>query len=69
MLVYFDSANLIDICQDRAPIGISELRQKLIAGSHQIVFSFETLVEVAAPLRNGKLLEVRRQLNRLEDPT
>ena len=67
MLVYLDSANLIDICQDTAQIGISDLRQRLTAGSHQIVLSFDTLIEVAAPLRNGLQLEVRRELNRLDD--
>jgi hypothetical protein len=67
MLVYLDSANLMDICRDRAQIGISELRQQLAAGLHQIVFSFDTLIEVAAPLHNGQLLEVRRELNQLDD--
>jgi hypothetical protein len=66
MLVYLDSADLINICRNKVPLGISELRQHLTAGSHQIVFSFDTLSEISAPLQNGRLLEVRRQLNRLE---
>jgi hypothetical protein len=67
MLVYLDTADLINICRGSAPIELPDLAQRLVSGGHKIVLSFDTLIEVAAPLRNGRLLEVRRTLNRLEE--
>jgi hypothetical protein len=67
MLVYLDTADLINICRCRAPIDLPDLACKLVSGGHKIVLSFDTLIEVAAPLRNGRVLEVRRNLNRLEE--
>lgn len=66
MLIYPDSSDLINLCRNRGRVSVSELAQKLRAGSHRIVLSMQTLMEVAAPLRNGLLLEVRRDLNELE---
>ncbi len=67
MLVYLDTYDLIDLCRGTAFIDISDLAGLFRANSHQIVFSLETLVEFAAPLGNGQKLEVRRDLNRLEE--
>ena len=67
MLIYPDSFDLLNICRGKSQLGLSELRQRLAAHSHQIVLSFDTLIEVSASLRNGLQLEVRRDLNRLED--
>ena len=67
MLVYLDTSDLINLCRGTAFIDISDLAALFRANSHQIVFSFETLVEFAAPLGDGQKLEVRRDLNRLEE--
>src|SRR5271166_1067317 len=67
MLIYPDSSDLIDLCRGTTGISISDLAEKLSAKSHKIAFSFDTLIEVAAPLRDGRLLEVRRDLNQLEE--
>jgi hypothetical protein len=67
MLVYPDSSDLIDLCRRTAGINISHLAETLSAQSHKVVFSFDTLIEVAAPLRDGHSLEVRRDLNQLEE--
>jgi hypothetical protein len=67
MLIYPDSFDLLNICRGRSQLGISELCQQLAAHSHQIVLSFDTLIEVSASLRNGLQLEVRRDLNWLEN--
>ena len=66
MLIYPDSSDLINLCRGTAPISISELAQRLAAHSHRLVLSLDTLIELAAPLRNGYLLEVRKRLNQLE---
>jgi hypothetical protein len=67
MLLYLDTSNLFDLCDDKAPVKISELAQKLRAGAHKIVFSLDTLIEVAAPLFQGDLLDVRKAMNQLEE--
>jgi hypothetical protein len=67
MLIYPDSSDLIDLCRGGAGVKISGLAQKLFAKSHRIALSFDTLIEVAAPLRDGRPLEVRRDLNQLEE--
>lgn len=67
MLIYPDSYDLINLSRGTACIDIADLGQFLVANSHRIVFSLETLIELAAPLRDGKILEVRRDLNRLEE--
>ncbi|HEV3112968.1 MAG TPA: hypothetical protein VGY99_20975 [Candidatus Binataceae bacterium] len=67
MLIYPDSSDLIDLCRGGAGVKISGLAQKLFAKSHRIALSFDTLIEVAAPLRDGRALEVRRDLNQLEE--
>jgi len=66
MLIYPDSSDLINLCRGRASTDISDLANKLAADCHRIVFSLDTLIELTAPLRNGRLLEVRRNLNQLE---
>jgi hypothetical protein len=66
MLIYPDSSDLINLCRGSAWIDISDLAQRLAAHSHRIVLSLDTLIELAAPLRNGYLLEVRKHLNQLE---
>jgi hypothetical protein len=67
MLIYPDSSDLINLCRGAIGISISDLAQKLAAKSHKIAFSFDTLIEVAAPLRDGRSLEVRKELNQLEE--
>lgn len=67
MLIYPDSSDLINLCRGTAWIDISDLAQRLAAHSHRIVLSLETLIELAAPLRTGHALEVRRDLNQLEE--
>lgn len=66
MLIYPDSSDLINLCRGKASLSLSELARKLSADSYRIVLSLETLLELAAPLRNGLLLQVRRDLNVLE---
>jgi hypothetical protein len=67
MLIYPDSSDLINLCSGKAHIDISDLARRLAEKSQLVVFSMETLVEVAAPLREDRTLEVRRDLNRLEE--
>ena len=66
MVIYPDSSDLINLCRGNGSISLCELAPKLTADSHRVVLSLETLIELAAPLRNGFLLEVRRDLNLLE---
>lgn len=67
MRVYVDSSDLIDISSGRASIPIADFSGLLHLGAHKVVYSFDTLVEVSAPLLIGSdPLEVRRALNRLE---
>ncbi len=66
MLIYPDSSDLINLCRGKDSPALTELAQKLAADSHRIVLSLETLIELAAPLRNGFVLEVRKDLNQLE---
>ena len=68
MLIYPDSSDLINLCRGTAWLDISEIARRLIAHSHLIVLSINTLTELSSdPLRNGHSLEVRRDLNRLEE--
>jgi hypothetical protein len=67
MLIYPDSKDLIDLSRGQFGVGIPELSETLLRKGHQIVFSMDTLLEVAAPMRDGsQVLEVRRDLNSLE---
>src|SRR5712692_1216174 len=66
MLIYPDSSDLINLCRGKSAVSLSELAQKLSADSHRVVLSLDTLIALGAPLRNDLLLEVRRDLNRLE---
>src|SRR5258708_7885929 len=66
MVIYPDSSDLINLCRGAAYIDISDLAQRLLAENHQIVLSLDTLIELSDPLRHGRILEVRRELNRLE---
>jgi hypothetical protein len=66
MLIYPDSRDLIDLCQGSACIEISDFAKWLLSRSHQVVLSLQTLIELSDQLRIGNLLEVRRDLNRLE---
>jgi hypothetical protein len=65
--IYPDSSDLINLSRGTAAADITDLARRLAAHCHQFVFSLETLIEVVAPLRNGRFLEVRRDLNRLEE--
>ena len=67
MLIYLDSRDLIDLCQDSACIEISDFENWLLSHSHRVVLSMQTLIELSDQLRIGNLLEVRRDLNRLEN--
>jgi hypothetical protein len=67
MLIYPDTYDLVNLSRGTACINVADLTRFLVANSHQIVFSMETLIELAAPLSEGQLLEVRRDLNRLEE--
>ena len=51
----------------KASLVSPELAKRLRSDSHRVVLSLETLIELAAPLRNGLLLEVRKDLNQLEE--
>ncbi len=66
MLIYPNSSDLINLCRGKSAVSLSELAQKLSADSHRIVLSLDTLIELAAPLRKDLLLEVRKDLNQLE---
>jgi hypothetical protein len=67
MLIYLDSRDLIDLCQGSACIEISDFGKWLLSRSHRVVFSLQTLIELSDQLRIGNLLEVRKDLNRLEN--
>jgi hypothetical protein len=68
MLIYPDSKDLIDLCPGRFGVSISDLSEMLLRKGHQVVLSLDTLLEMAAPMRDGsRLLEVRRDLNRVEE--
>jgi hypothetical protein len=67
MLIYPDTSDLIRLCRGTAWLDLSDLARRLAAHSHQIVFSMDTLIELADPLRKGQSLEVRRRLNQLEE--
>ena len=67
MFIYPDSSDLINLCRGKSAVGLFELAQKLSADFHRVVLSLDTLIELAAPLRNDLLLEVRRDLNQLEE--
>jgi hypothetical protein len=67
MLIYPDSKDLIDLCRGRFEVSISDLSEMLLRKGHQVVLSLDTLLEMAAPMRDGsRLLEIRRDLNRVE---
>jgi len=66
MLIYPDSSDLINLCRGNASVRISDLSESLATTGHRIVLSLDTLIELAAPIRNGFSLEVRRDLNQLE---
>jgi hypothetical protein len=67
MLIYLDSRDLIDLCEGSACIEISDFREWLLSRSHRVVLSMQTLIELSDQLRIGNLLEVRKDLNRLEN--
>jgi hypothetical protein len=67
MVIYPDTYDLINLCRGTACIDVPELARLLIAHDHRVVLSLETLVEFAAPLQEDKLVEVRRDLNRIEE--
>src|SRR6266849_4380915 len=67
MLIYPDTSDLINLCRGKSVVSLSELAKRLRSDSHRVVLSLETLIELAAPLRNGLLLEVRKDLNQLEE--
>jgi len=68
MFLYPDSYDLIDLSNGQAPISIPRLTELLAAGCHKVAFSFDTLIEVSAPLMTSSdPLEVRGALNRLEE--
>jgi hypothetical protein len=67
MLIYLDSRDLIDLCQGSACIEISDFGNWLLSRSHRVVLSMQTLIELSDQLRIGNLLEVRKDLNRLEN--
>jgi len=66
VLIYLDSSNLIDLCQGKACINLSNFAEWLERRSHKAVFSLQTLIELSDPLRIGNILEVRKDLNSLE---
>jgi hypothetical protein len=65
--IYPDSSDLINLCHEKGPLNLPDLAAKLTAGSHRIAISMQTLIELAAPLGNNRTLEVRRDLNLLEE--
>jgi hypothetical protein len=67
MLIYPDTSDLINLCRGAACIDISDLARLLVDHDHRVVLSLETLVEFAAPLKEDKLLEVRKDLNQIEE--
>jgi hypothetical protein len=67
MLIYLDTYELIDLCDGNACIDIPDLAKLLLPGDHRLLFSLETLIEFSDGLKDGRLLEVRRDLNRIEE--
>lgn len=67
MLIYPDTSDLIRLCRGTAWLDLSNLARRLAAQSHRVVFSMDTLIELADPLRKGQSLEVRRRLNQIEE--
>jgi hypothetical protein len=67
VLIYPDSSNLINLIQGRIGADIEVLGTSLKARGHYLVLSFQTLMELSWPaLRKDETLEVRRDLNRLD---
>jgi hypothetical protein len=67
MIIYPDTSDLIRLSSGTAWLDLSDLARRLAAHSHQVVFSMDTLIELADPLRKGQSLEVRKRLNQLEE--
>jgi hypothetical protein len=67
MVIYPDTSDFIDLCRGRGCITRADLVERLRDTQHRIVFSMDTVLEVASPLKEGRTLEVRRDLNQLEE--
>jgi hypothetical protein len=47
MLVYPDSKDLINLLNSSTPVCTEDLTAELRAGSHHLVVSFQTIIEIA----------------------
>lgn len=54
MLIYLDSKDLINILEKSEPLPADKFENFLKDGSHKIVLSFVTIMEIVEPLRNNK---------------
>lgn len=67
MQVYFDSKDLIDIIEKSTPCSADDLENRLISGSHELVLSFITVMEISEPLLHKKAkTNVMKLLNRID---
>lgn len=67
MLIYLDSSDLINYAHGLKGRGVQELAEKLNSSGHQLVLSFQTLMEFSWSLLNkDQILEARRDLNALD---
>ena len=67
MRIFLDTRDLIGITERNRPAPIDEIRRSLLAGNHQLVYSFSNIREIAAPLAEGAdFLRIRESLQRLE---
>ncbi len=67
MKIYFDSKDLINIIEKSAPCSADNLENILNSGSHELVLSFLTIMEISEPLLHKKAKSnIMDLLNRIE---
>lgn len=67
MKIYFDSKDLINIIEKSTPCSTDNLKNILNSGSHELVLSFLTIMEISEPLLHKKVKSnIMDLLNRIE---
>jgi len=68
MKIYLDSKDLISIFQNGHPCSVAYFQEYLSEGSHELVVSSSTIIEISAPLSNPhSQTNVMALLNKLEE--
>jgi len=67
MKIYFDSKDIINIIEKSTPCSADDLKNILNSGSHELVLSFLTIMEISEPLLHKKARSnIMGLLNRIE---